>query len=121
MIVDCHTHINFVPDDDVRASEHLEAAETVDACIVLARGGESSEKVNKKLSEYVGKHTEKMVGFALIEPTKDNISVKHLASLRDKLGLRGFVLLPERFSPDTQQGDAVLRIGAGTWFTCFLS
>ena len=92
MIVDCHTHINFVPDDDVRASEHLEAAETVDACIVLARGGESSEKVNKKLSEYVGKHTEKMVGFALIEPTKDNISVKHLASLRDKLGLRGAVL-----------------------------
>jgi predicted TIM-barrel fold metal-dependent hydrolase len=92
MIVDCHTHINFVADDDVRASEHLEAAETVDACIVLARGGESSEKVNKKLSEYVGKHTEKMVGFAVIEPTKDNISVKHLTSLRDKLGLRGAVL-----------------------------
>jgi predicted TIM-barrel fold metal-dependent hydrolase len=92
MIVDCHTHINFEAVDDIRASEHLEAAETVDACIVLARAEESSEKVNKKLSEYVGKHTEKMVGFAVIEPTKDNISVKHLASLRDKLGLRGAVL-----------------------------
>jgi predicted TIM-barrel fold metal-dependent hydrolase len=92
MIVDCHTHINFVADDDVSASEHLEAAETVDACVVLARAEESSEKVNKKLSEYVGKHTEKMVGFALIEPTKDNVNVKHLTSLRDKLGFRGAVL-----------------------------
>jgi len=92
MIVDCHTHINFVADDDVSASEHLEAAETVDACIVLARAEESSEKVNKKLSEYVGKHREKMVGFAVIDPTKDNVTVKHLTSLRDKLGLRGAVL-----------------------------
>ncbi|MHC4097071.1 MAG: hypothetical protein ACYSU3_13570 [Planctomycetota bacterium] len=56
MIVDCHTHINFAADDDVAASEHLEAAETVDACIVLANAAESSEEVNKKLSEYVGKH-----------------------------------------------------------------
>jgi predicted TIM-barrel fold metal-dependent hydrolase len=92
MIVDCHTHINFVADDDVSASEHVEAAETVDACIVLARAEESSEKVNKKLSEYVGKHREKMVGFAVIDPTKDNVTVKHLTSLRDKLGLRGVVL-----------------------------
>lgn len=92
MIVDCHTHINFVADDDVSASEHLEAAETVDACMVLARAEESSEKVNKKLSEYVGKHREKMVGFAVIDPTKDNVTIKHLTYLRDKLGLRGVVL-----------------------------
>jgi len=92
MIVDCHTHISFAADDDVSASEHLEAAETVDACIVLARGEESSEEVNKKLSGYVGRHKEKMVGFAIVEPIKDNVSVKHLAFIRDKLGLRGAVL-----------------------------
>jgi len=92
MIVDCHTHISFAADDDVSASEHLEAAETVDACIVLARGEESSEEVNKKLSEYVGRHKEKMVGFAIVEPIKDNVSVKQLSSIRDKLGLRGAVL-----------------------------
>src|SRR4030043_200555 len=92
MIVDCHTHIDFTAGDDVGASEHLEAAETVDACIVLARAGESNEEVNKKLSEYVGRHKEKMVGFAVVEPTKDNISVKHLSFLRDKLGLKGVVL-----------------------------
>jgi predicted TIM-barrel fold metal-dependent hydrolase len=92
MIVDCHTHISFAANDDISASEHLEAAETVDACIVLARGEESSEEVNKKLSEYVGRHKEKMVGFAIVEPIKDNVSVKHLAFIRDKLGLRGAVL-----------------------------
>ncbi|MHC4640996.1 MAG: amidohydrolase family protein [Planctomycetota bacterium] len=92
MIVDCHTHIDFASDDDVDTSEHLEATETVDACIVLARAGESNEAVNKKLAGYVGKHKEKMVGFAIVEPTKDNVSVKHLSYLRDKLGLRGAVL-----------------------------
>jgi predicted TIM-barrel fold metal-dependent hydrolase len=92
MIVDCHTHINFAADDDVSASEHLEAAETVDACIVLARREASSEEVNKKLSEYVDRHKEKMVGFAIVEPVKDNVSVKHLAFIRDKLGLRGAVV-----------------------------
>jgi predicted TIM-barrel fold metal-dependent hydrolase len=96
MIVDCHTHINFAADDDVAASEHLEAAETVDACIVLANAAESSEEVNKKLSEYVGKHKEKMVGFGVVEASKDNVSVKHLTVLRDKLGLKGTVLYCSR-------------------------
>lgn len=96
MIVDCHTHINFAADDDVAASEHLEAAETVDACIVLASAAESSEEVNKKLSEYVGKHKEKMVGFGVVEASKDNVGVKHLTSMRDKLGLKGMVLYCSR-------------------------
>ena len=96
MIVDCHTHIKFAADDDVAASEHLEAAETVDACIVLANAAESSEEVNKKLSEYVGKHKEKMVGFGVVEASKDNVGVKHLTSMRDKLGLKGMVLYCSR-------------------------
>jgi predicted TIM-barrel fold metal-dependent hydrolase len=96
MIVDCHTHIHFAADDDVAASEHLEAAETVDACIVLANAAESSEEVNKKLSGYVGKHKEKMVGFGVVEAGKDNVGVKHLASMRDKLGLKGMVLYCSR-------------------------
>ena len=96
MIVDSHTHINFAADDEIAASEHLEAAETVDACIVLADPEESSEEVNKKLSEYVGKHKEKMVGFAVVEPNEGNIGVKNLTSIRDKLGLKGAVLYCSR-------------------------
>ena len=102
MIVDCHTHINCAS-DEVEMSEHLAAAEMVDACIVLAgangppgygsglRRDESAE-VNKRLSEYVNKYKEKMVGFAVVEPIKDKIGVNNLKSIKDKLGLKGLVL-----------------------------
>ena len=60
MIVDCHTHINNAS-NDVEMSEHLAAAETVDRCIVLAGSDGPSEEVNKVLSEYVKKHSGKIV------------------------------------------------------------
>ena len=91
MIVDCHTHISLAA-DDVETSEHLAAAETVDVCIVLATAEGTSEEANSKLSEYVKKHNEKLVGFAVVEPNKDNTGVKNLTSMTDKLGLRGSVL-----------------------------
>jgi len=91
MIVDCHTHINCAT-KDVDVSELLAAAETVDICIVLAASEGSNEDANKKVSDYVGKHKEKMTGFAVVEPTEDKISVKNLAALTDKLGLKGMVL-----------------------------
>ena len=91
MIVDCHTHINCAG-DDVEMSEHLAASETVDACIVLATADGPSEEVNKRLAEYVNKHKEKMVGFALVEPVQDKISVNNLKHIKDKLGLKGVVL-----------------------------
>ncbi|MCH7558110.1 MAG: amidohydrolase family protein [Planctomycetes bacterium] len=91
MIVDCHTHINCAG-DDVEMSEHLAAAETVDACIVLATSDGPSEEVNKGLAEYVNKHKEKMVGFAVVEPMQDKISVNNLKPVKDKLGLKGVVL-----------------------------
>jgi len=91
MIVDCHTHINCAA-DDVETSEHLEAAEPVDVCIVLATAEGPSEEVNNGVSEYVNKHKEKMVGFAVVEPMQDGISVKNLTSIKDKLGLEGAVL-----------------------------
>jgi predicted TIM-barrel fold metal-dependent hydrolase len=91
MIVDCHTHINCAA-DDVEMSEHLAAAETVDRCIVLATSDAPSEEVNKRLAQYVNKYKEKMVGFAVIDPIKDKISVNKLKPIRDKLELQGFVL-----------------------------
>ena len=91
MIVDCHTHINCAA-DDVEISEHLAATETVDRCIVLADSNGPSEEVNKRLAEYVNKYKEKMVGFAVIDPIKDKISVNKLKPIRDKLELQGAVL-----------------------------
>ncbi len=91
MIVDCHTHIGQ-DGDDVARSAHLAASETVDVCVVLAQAGESSDEVNKKLSDYVAKHTDKMVGFALVEPTEDKVSLSTVKSIKEKLGLAGAAL-----------------------------
>jgi predicted TIM-barrel fold metal-dependent hydrolase len=91
MIVDCHTHIKPIAEDN-GVSEHLAAAETVDVCIVLANSDGPSNQVNKRLSQYVNKHKEKMIGFAVVEPGNDKISTNHLKSIPDKLDLKGTVL-----------------------------
>jgi predicted TIM-barrel fold metal-dependent hydrolase len=101
MIVDCHTHINCSA-ENIDTSVHSAVAEMVDICIVLAspplRRSESkasensSDEVNKKVSDYVGKHKEKMLGFALVDPAKDKTGVKNLTALKDKLGFKGMVL-----------------------------
>jgi len=90
MIVDCHTHINTSVDE--AGQDEYSATETVDACIVLAAAEAAGSDVNKQLSEYVGRYSEKMVGFAHIELTKDDISIKNLNFITDKLGLAGVVL-----------------------------
>jgi len=90
MIVDCHTHVRSPAEADM--SEHLAAAETVDACIVLARNSDPRDSVNGKLSEYVNQHKDRMVGFAVVDPTQDRIDGKGLWTQMDELGLDGFVL-----------------------------
>jgi len=91
MIVDCHTHIDLAGEDG-GACEYLAAAEAVDLCIVLAAAEASSEEVNKTLSAYINKHREKMVGFALVDPSRDDIGPDKLRFLREQLGLEGAVL-----------------------------
>lgn len=91
MITDCHTHMDCAVEDST-SPEHLAAAETVDACLVLATVGDSSQQVNEKLSQYVLQHEDKMVGFALVDPTKDDVSTKGLINATEKLGLKGVVL-----------------------------
>ncbi|MBN1360643.1 MAG: amidohydrolase family protein [Sedimentisphaerales bacterium] len=90
MIVDCHTHVRA--SDKTEVAEHLAATETVDACIVLGTLDESRDRTNKVLADYVAQHSDRMVGFAVIDPTQDPIGGKDLAELTEKLGLKGFVL-----------------------------
>jgi predicted TIM-barrel fold metal-dependent hydrolase len=90
MIVDCHTHVQA--SDKEAASEHLAAAETVDACIVLASLDESRDEANRVLADYVGQHSDRMVGFGVVDPTEDQVNDKNLAVLTEKLALKGIVL-----------------------------
>jgi predicted TIM-barrel fold metal-dependent hydrolase len=90
VIIDCHTHVRSVDGQEI--SEHLTAAETVDGCIVLAAHHGSREQVNQELSQYIGRHKEKMVGFAVVDPTQDRFDTQSLAGLSEKLGFKGLVL-----------------------------
>lgn len=90
MIADCHTHINNTaghPD----IADHLEACQQIDKCIVLALSGESTEKSNKDLSDYV-KDQPKMVGFGVFNPLIDKPTTKNIKSQTKDLGLKGMVL-----------------------------
>ncbi len=91
MIVDCHTHMDLAA-DDVDVAEQAAIAEAVDACIVLASPEGPSDEVNKKLARYVGRHADRMIGFAAIEPDKDKAILKNPKSIEEKLGLKGVVL-----------------------------
>lgn len=91
MIVDCHTHIHLAA-DDAETSEHFTATETVDACIVLATTDGPTEEINKKLSQYVTRHKDKMVGFAVLQPVTEKVNVNTLSHVVEKLGLKGAVL-----------------------------
>ena len=71
---------------------HLAAAETVDACIVLAGLDSHRHEVNEMLAEYVGEHPDRMVGFAVADPCQEEITGKDLPAMTEDLGLKGLVL-----------------------------
>jgi uncharacterized protein len=113
MIVDCHTHIRSASIQNLDASEHLGSADVVDKCIVLASYGEpgriaygepsstasddTTEQVNRHLSQYVERYAQKMIGFALVNPIADDVTVKGIKTLTEKLGLKGIVLYCSQF------------------------
>src|SRR4030042_515462 len=92
MVVDCHTHIRCVGMEKLDVSEHIESAEVVDRCIVLASSDGPPDQVNAQLSEYVGKYQQKMIGFAFINPLNGAFTEKLLKAVTEKLGLKGVVL-----------------------------
>ena len=91
MIVDCHTHISC-SGSGITAQEHLEASQGIDACIVLGAGDVENKEINRTLSDYVGRHSDKMAGFAVVNPVCDDIGTKHWNSIKNHLGLDGVVL-----------------------------
>jgi hypothetical protein len=90
MIVDCHTHVRSFESTEIAA--HLAAAESVDACVVLASHTADREAANQDLAEYVARHPERLVGMAVLDPTRDPLSDKTMVHLTEKLGLKGLVL-----------------------------
>ena len=88
MIIDSHTHIKS-SSGQIDTAAHIEACEKIDHCIVLACGDDKSRQVNKELSEYV-KRSKKMVGFAVVNPLEDKVSIKEVTAMT-KMAMRHFV------------------------------
>ncbi len=90
MIIDCHTHLSF-PGYEIRSEDHFVAAEPLDACFVLASPDQPSRQSNQLVSEYVARHPKKMLGFAIVNPVIDDISVRYWSGIKDT-GFVGAVL-----------------------------
>jgi len=122
MIVDCHTHLwevpghvsqAFVDDANSRArgkpldlhvppERHWNAMQHVDKAIVFGirafHTGLTSP--NEYIANYVAQHPDKLVGFAAVDPTVDNVN-EMLTHSVDDLHLRGVKLGPiyQNFHP----------------------
>jgi predicted TIM-barrel fold metal-dependent hydrolase len=92
MIVDCHTHIYSPMGRQQDLAERLAGQTNVDKCIVLADPGESSDRTNSQLAEFVSKYPQKMVGFGFLDPVRNGSSKKFITTLTEKQGLKGAVL-----------------------------
>ena len=91
MVVDCHTHVNFIA-GEVEMAEHFEASQAVDVCLVHALRNGPSGEVNKQLSDYVRGHAERMVGFAVIVGISITAPNKLLTTLPILGFLTGFLI-----------------------------
>lgn len=108
MIVDCHTKIwtpeirygvSFEKSDAealaADASRLLEVVEPIDRAIVLAFKSRylDAEIPNRFVSECVARHSDKLIGFAGIDPT-DEAFLDELHQAQDELRLRGVTISP---------------------------
>ncbi len=104
MIVDCHTQIwdtsalHDLDDprpDSLEATRHLEAVDPVDRAIVLGFKSRylGTEIPNHFVAEYVRRYSDKLIGFAGIDPTVPGWA-DELAIAQEELGLRGVVVSP---------------------------
>jgi predicted TIM-barrel fold metal-dependent hydrolase len=78
-------------------TDHMATLEKVDVCFVLPTPDNAGSLANKAVSQYVAQHKSRMVGFAIINPLHDNVSVRNFNYLRRELGLQGIVVYCPEF------------------------
>ena len=115
MIVDCHSHVwdcpghmtaEFVAEANARSrgkpldlhvppERHFKAMQNVDKAIVFGmRAFHSGQSVpNEYIADYVRSHPEKIIGFAAVDPTRDNVNETLEHGIQD-LKLKGVKIGP---------------------------
>jgi len=91
MIVDCHTHLAAVSDDDRSAeTAHEQACADLDAAVVLERRSAGQPSARRQLVQYLQDRPH-LLGFAAVDPTHDGVDAGSLQAI-DDAGFRGLVL-----------------------------
>lgn len=130
MIVDCHTHVmkpehcsaEFVRDltrswgevrwEGASLEDHWESVASVDRAIVLAFDASVSGIVvpNEYVADYVAQHPEKLIGFASVDPHREDALARLTMAVRE-LGLRGLKVGPiyQGFDPSSPLGIGLFR------------
>lgn len=80
------------PGGTMSSEEHFSESSQMTASFVLACPQEPNRESNKVVSEYILRHTEKMFGFAVVNPVVDDISKKYWSAVKNDLGFKGAVL-----------------------------
>jgi predicted TIM-barrel fold metal-dependent hydrolase len=114
MIVDCHTHVwasveqlgrgaglwstpsgGDVP-PKATPEEHQTASKPVDKTFVLAFRSHYLEAhvPNEWVANYVGRHPDRLVGFASVDPTRPAEAIDELRHAHDELGMQGLTIWP---------------------------
>ncbi len=119
MIVDCHTHIWKSPGQLGRAAsvwiprarpgdlrpgglpeagpeQHQAACEPVDKAIVLGFRSSylAADVPNDFIAEYVRAHSDRLIGFAGIDPAEPVEAVEEIQRVRDEFGFGGIAVAP---------------------------
>ena len=129
MIVDCYTHTWESPaqiggdsrDDGRRRpilpelsdgnpgsiAKHLAATEPVDATIVVGFKSKylGAEIPNEHLATYVRSHSDRLIGFAGIDPSEPRDAIREMRHAREDLGMPGIAVAPaaQGFHPSDSQ------------------
>lgn len=97
------THAGAHPPPHAGVEQHLAANEPVDAAIVLAFKSRylDAEVPNQLVSDYVRRHSDRLIGFAGIDPDDGTEAVDQIRFAHDELAMRGVGLAPsaQNFHP----------------------
>lgn len=81
---------------DAAASRHLAAADPVDRTIVLGFRSHylGADIANEKVAAFVADHSDRLIGFAGVDPSSPREATLELRRCRDELGLKGLAIAP---------------------------